>query len=171
MAALVLTLEQAYFVYGKHSDYRPLPGTAPWHEERREWKWHKPEYPINYKVPNFGIDHDIETSQQNLANAEKLLKHQWKPEKNKEGAYVLPSSANAHDTMTYKPNARAQLNSEENYVQTQVESDPICHSAGCTQYLHPKPPKKDQYPMDYFVPNFGRDPDVLTTFNSLNVAE
>jgi hypothetical protein len=25
--------------------------------------------------------------------------------------------------------------------------------------------------MDYFVPNFGVDADVLTTFNSLNVAE
>jgi hypothetical protein len=63
-----------------------------------------------------------------------------------------------------KDDAKLQLTSE-------MTSDPICNSAGCTQYNHPKPSKKDKYPMDYPVPNFGRDHDVLTTFNSLEVAE
>jgi hypothetical protein len=62
MAALVLTMEQAQEVYGKHTHLRPIPGTAPWHEEKREWAWHKPDYPINYKVPNFGLDRDIAIS-------------------------------------------------------------------------------------------------------------
>jgi hypothetical protein len=54
----------------------------------------------------------------------------------------------------------------------QVSSDPICNSSGCTQYLHPKPSKAGDYPMDYPVPNFGIDVhDVATTFNSLDVAE
>ena len=57
MAALALTMED---VYGK--SFRPPAGTAPWHEEKREWKWHKPDYPMNYVVPNFGIDHDIAVS-------------------------------------------------------------------------------------------------------------
>ena len=35
-------------------------------------------------------------------------------------------------------------------------------------------PKKDQpkpHPQDYFVPNFGRDPDIIASENSLGVAE
>ena len=62
MAALILTLEQAFEVYGKTTDFRPLPDTAPWHEEKREWRWHKPDYPINYKVPDYGVDRDIKIS-------------------------------------------------------------------------------------------------------------
>jgi hypothetical protein len=169
MAALVLTLEQAIAVYGKNTDYRPPAGTAPWHEEKREWRWHKPDYPIDYKVPNFGIDHDIAVSQQNLEVAEKTLKQKFNPKKNKDGHYELPN-ANPHTTTTYNPNARSQLESSNEYVQTETSSDPICNSAGCTQYLHPKP-KPLGYPVDYPVPNFGRDPEILTTFNSLIVAE
>ena len=61
-------------------------------------------------------------------------------------------------------------------VQSQVDihlhSDPICHSAGCTQYLHPKKEEKLGYPINYFVPNFGKDKrEVLTTWNSLDVAQ
>tara|TARA_B110000285_G_scaffold226539_1_gene286467 strand:+ start:809 stop:1069 length:261 start_codon:yes stop_codon:yes gene_type:complete len=36
----------------------------------------------------------------------------------------------------------------------QLDSDPICSSAGCTQY---KAPEVKTHPMDYFVPNFGVD--------------
>ena len=32
-------------------------------------------YPINYQVPNYGVDHDIADSQANLKNAEKSLGH------------------------------------------------------------------------------------------------
>jgi hypothetical protein len=42
---------------------------------------------------------------------------------------------------------------DENAVQ--VDSDPICSSAGCN------PGGKTAYPMDYFVPNFGLDHDIL----------
>ena len=34
-------------------------------------------YPINYKVPNFGVDQDIVDSQKNLDDAEKKL-GKWK---------------------------------------------------------------------------------------------
>ena len=44
-----------------------------------------------------------------------------------------------------------------------VQSDPICSSAGCTQYNHPKSPSAAQIPRDYFVPNFGEDNDVKST--------
>ena len=49
-----------------------------------------------------------------------------------------------------------------------LESDPICNSAGCTQYLHPK---AEEFKKNYFVPNFGRDHDINVNFNSLEVAE
>ena len=46
-------------------------------------------------------------------------------------------------------------------VDIQMESDPICSSAGCTQYKQPEGPKPP--PMDYFVPNFGMDHDILAS--------
>ena len=39
-------------------------------------------------------------------------------------------------------------------------SDPICSSAGCTQYNHPSLDKKSKWPRDYFVPNFGEDYEI-----------
>jgi hypothetical protein len=50
-----------------------------------------------------------------------------------------------------------------------IESDPICSSAGCTQYAHKKTPLG--YPLDYPVPNHGADPDMVGTANSVSIAE
>ena len=49
-----------------------------------------------------------------------------------------------------------------------LKSDPICNSAGCTQYLHPEEKKIKK---DYFVPDFGVDKEILQNTNSLNIAE
>jgi hypothetical protein len=48
-------------------------------------------------------------------------------------------------------------------------SDPICSSAGCTQYAHKKTPRG--YPIDYPVPAFGEDPEILGTANSISIGE
>ena len=59
-----------------------------------------------------------------------------------------------------------QLENDDNAaVQTEATSDPICSSAGCTQYQHKKTPLG--YPVDYFVPNFGPDPENAATMNSM----
>merc|ERR1712046_185221 len=50
-----------------------------------------------------------------------------------------------------------------------VESDPICSSAGCSQYKQKKTPLG--YDLDYFVPNFGPDPDMVGTMNSIKIGE
>jgi hypothetical protein len=50
----------------------------------------------------------------------------------------------------------------------QLGDDPICSSAGCTQYKHPEAPAS--HPMDYPVPNFGVDHDVKVSENSEKVA-
>jgi hypothetical protein len=56
-----------------------------------------------------------------------------------------------------------------------IESDPLCSTAGCTQYLHPVPKDSLKFPppaaVGYTVPNFGKDPDMETTMNSLKIAE
>ena len=40
-----------------------------------------------------------------------------------------------------------------------ITSDPICNSAGCTQYLHPKSTVAD-WPKNYGVAGFGMDRDI-----------
>merc|ERR1719240_2235404 len=50
-----------------------------------------------------------------------------------------------------------------------TESDPICSSAGCTQYLHLK--KDLGYKINYPVPNFGADTDIIDSKASLKLAE
>ena len=50
-----------------------------------------------------------------------------------------------------------------------IESDPICSSAGCTQYKHKK--AKLGYDIDYPVPNFGADPDMTATMSNIALAE
>jgi len=42
-----------------------------------------------------------------------------------------------------------------------IQSDPICNSSGCSQYLHPA--KKDAHPINYGVPDFGVDRDMMNT--------
>jgi len=59
-----------------------------------------------------------------------------------------------------------QINSD---VDADVVSDPICSSAGCTQYKHKKKPLG--YKINYSVPNFGRDHDINDNFASLELAE
>jgi len=50
-----------------------------------------------------------------------------------------------------------------------TESDPICSSAGCVQYLHPS--KDRGYKINYPVPNFGADLDIIDSRASLKQAE
>jgi hypothetical protein len=55
-------------------------------------------------------------------------------------------------------------------LQLESSSDPICSSAGCTQYNHPGD-SSAKIPRNYFVPNFGKDPDMTGTMNSISIAE
>ena len=56
------------------------------------------------------------------------------------------------------------------FIQTLSEagSDPICGSGGCLKN-HKK--KELGYKINYPVPNFGVDTDIIGTFNALDVAE
>ena len=107
-------------------------------------------YPINYPVPDFGMDHDIKHS----------LKH-MKDQEEKHGEWNLPEPING--TYYVNPDIVASQKSKKPSkqaavaVQADMRSDPICSSAGCDQYLHPK---VDEHPMDYPVPDFGIDHEI-----------
>ena len=52
--------------------FRPPEGSNPWHNH--DWSsWTKPEYDMDYFVPNFGKDADIKTSDESLKATEAKL--------------------------------------------------------------------------------------------------
>jgi len=56
-------------------EYRPyVNGRTPWYKTVPE---REPEYPYNYKVPNFGTDRNIEETLKHMAQAESRLKHKF----------------------------------------------------------------------------------------------
>ena len=76
----------------------------------------KDSHPVDYPVPDFGVDHDIIGTQASSANAEQDLGTEWNPE--------------SFDKVP-------KVDAEFKLMQKASDSDPICSSAGCTQYLHP----------------------------------
>ena len=115
--------------------------------------------PRDYYVPNFGVDQDILDAQKNIKDQEARLKHKWTPVQDDNGVWGVPTAAD-NKSYTY---AAVQLDSD-----IALDSDPICSSAGCDQYKHKK--KKLGYPINYPVPNFGRDHDLDNTDSSLSWA-
>ena len=116
----------------------------------------KDPWPKDYKVPNFGADHDIAVSEKNSAAAEKKL-GAWVPKKDEDGKFVVP-----------KEEHEFRLTGTEADVRLGATSDPICSSAGCTQYQHPH---KDDFKMNYFVPDFGKDHDIKVSDANAELAE
>lgn len=50
--------------------YRPPAGATPWYKEASVGELVNPEYPVDYFVPDFGVDSDIKLSQDNTEAAE-----------------------------------------------------------------------------------------------------
>jgi hypothetical protein len=153
-----------YFVpnFGRDREINHSFDSLDWAESKLNHKWVPPtksqvkagQHPMDYFVPNFGVDDDIKMTQANVAEQEKVLGHEWVPVQDENGVWIVPTAN--------KP-VLLQTESEIN-----LESDPVCSSAGCN-YASQKPPKG--HPVDYFVPNFGRDQDINSTWASLDWAE
>jgi len=133
---------------------------------------------MDYFVPNFGRDRDVTNTWNSLEVAQDMLKHDWSfdPESVKKGAdpvlYNFAPELDDDMKHTNKHMAAAEKNlGTWDYEALQIESDPICHSAGCTQYKHPKAKEEPTHPMDYFVPHFGKDRDVTGTWKSIETAQ
>ena len=58
--------------------YRPPDGTVPWTNGASRPTWDTPDYPVNYYIPNFGVDHNILTTLNSLKIAENGAKMQMK---------------------------------------------------------------------------------------------
>lgn len=156
-------------------EFRPRPGTAPWHKAISRPSFEKPDFPTGYTVPNFGVDNDIRISKKNLVKAEKEVGHKLKATFDKPGPpadlrrpdYGVDSEIKSiNQSLTA---AEKKLKKKWNVKLLQLESDPICSSAGCTQYKHKSTPLG--YPIDYPVPSFGADPDIEANHRSLSIAE
>ena len=59
-------------------NYRPPAGSVPWHGVSSRPTWDTPDYPTNYYVPNFGVDHNILTTMNSLKIAERGAKKSLK---------------------------------------------------------------------------------------------
>lgn len=141
----------------------------------------QPEGPkMNYFVPSFGQDHDIKDSLTNTALVESKL-GEWKnagksPAPEPPRDYFVPNfgpDQDIKDSLGHTAAAESKLGHKMSYVQSlaelNLESDPICSSAGCSQYKHKKKPRG--YDINYFVPNFGVDRDITDNHDSLELAE
>jgi TfoX/Sxy family transcriptional regulator of competence genes len=140
-------------------------------------------YDIDYFVPNFGADHLINQNHESLDWAEKSLGHHWVWKDDKDEKVVEyhhkamdPDIVDSLKNMKDQEGIHGPWNMPpDDYFQVQVDgkadanSDPICSSAGCSQYKHKKKPRG--YDINYPVPNFGVDRDILDNHNSLEVAE
>lgn len=149
-----------------------------------QYKHKKPKlgYDIDYPVPDFGADPDMEGTLTNEALASKMVNHNWEfgTEESKAKWHNV-----AKDTLyDFAPHLDGDMQATEKHlgdaedrlnhkwviqdVQTEenmnLNSDPICSSAGCDQYKHKKP--KLGYDIDYPVPNFGPDPDMVGTLTN-----
>ena len=133
---------------------------------------------MDYPVPNFGPDPENANTMNSIAIAEKMNNHKLimgTPESKAKWHTV------AKDTLyDYHPaldkdviNTNRHIAEAEDKLgvtmDVQLHSDPIGSSIGITEYALPK--GKKSHPMDYFVPNFGTDKDMLDQETDLAVAE
>jgi len=131
-----------------------------------KWDWKKsPDGPPrDYFVPNFGVDEDIKNVQAAVASEEDIQGHTWAPKQDANGYWTVPEAA---DNSSYAYNPDQYINNN-GLVQLNTESDPICSSSGCGQYKHVS--SAPSHPMDYPVPDFGQDHDVMDTISNERVA-
>ena len=94
----------------------------------------------DYFIPNFGVDHDVISTQSNLKNAEASLKHQWK---------------------LYQMQSIPACNSAD---------FPKCVKEAETAAPQKLQKDMDKHDKDYFIPNFGVDHDIISTQSNLNNA-
>ena len=142
-------------------------------------------YDKDYPVPDLGVDRDILGAHEDLAVAEGMLKHKlimgtdeskakWKnPAKKTDYDYSPKLDRDMHDAATNLDLVEGKLGHKYEpwtFVQTDASSDPICSSAGCGQYKHPK--NDPGYDMDYPVANWGdKDTDIVQHDENLPIAE
>ena len=121
--------------------YRPIAGTAPWSksgEESTGDNWLVPTWPVNYAVPNFGVDHDILETQASIGSSEQNL-HQtltttWKKPDAPKRNYFVPNFGVDRDIKMTELNINEAEAQHGHVIAVEKPAD---------------------IKRDYFVPNFG----------------
>ena len=145
------------------------------HWEHASFKAPK-SHPVDYFVPNFGQDKDVESTLDSASGAEKSLNHKWvnaaaKPPAPPPRDYFVPNFGVDQDIKTSLKNTEESekaLGHTFSGELVQTASDPVCSSAGCTQYKHAH--KKLPYPVDYPVANHGEDPEIQASIDNEKLA-
>ena len=117
---------------------------------------------MDYFVPNFGMDRDIQGTLEDTKVAEQIVGHNWTwKEKKKPKVVKYPGEERGLDSdmIASIDNLGTVEKRMGEMGLVQLDSDPICSSAGCDQYKHPDS-KEATWDMNYFVPNFGMDRDI-----------
>jgi hypothetical protein len=138
---------------------------------------------MDYPVPSFGADEEMEATANSISIGEAMYNHkivmgtdeskaQWANPALDAGSQYDFAPELDHDikvTNTNLANAEEVLGTTMLQTKSSAQSDPICSSAGCDQYKWPEAPAG--HPIDYTVPNFGVDTDIVAGFQSLAAAE
>ena len=133
---------------------------------------------VNYPVPDFGKDPDMVGTMNSIAIGEKMNSHKFV-------MGTADSKAKWHnvakDTLyNYYPSLDKDVIATNRHIaeaedrlgttMIQIRSDPITDSTGeVTQYNHPEASKK--WKMNYAVPNFGVDHEVLSDAENIAATE
>ena len=87
---IVLAATASAIEVSQESTYRPTAEQAPWYKTASSSTWNVPDWKINYKVPNFGVDHDIKATQKHEKDTSKKL-GAWNPKKDKDDKWIVPT--------------------------------------------------------------------------------
>jgi len=140
---------------------------------------------INYVVPNFGPDREATESMASIASAEKQENHKlvMGTDDSKAKWHIV-----AKDTLyDYNPPLEDSIKTTWKNLEAAedklgvtfedanlLQSDPITSSLSkITQYKYPGLPDDPLAPakVNYAVPDFGKDPDMVGTMNSIAIGE
>lgn len=118
----------------------------------------------NQKWQQLGSDPEISMAQANIAESEKMY-GKFVPVMDEYGLWRVGKDS------AVQLEADIQIDSDRQHQppMSMAQSDPICSSAGCSQYKHKTTPRG--YPIDYKVPNFGMDKDIAGSLANMPIAE
>lgn len=135
--------------HSQHSD--PICSSANWPCDQNK---KKSAHPVDYKVPDFGVDADIIQTQKHIAEQEKKQNHKWVPKKDEEGNFIVPGAWSGHKL-------------------AQISSDPVCHSAGCPKSKWFGKDNKNGEDISYpdLVKKYGYDEDIIDSVGNTMWAE
>ena len=158
-----------YFVpnFGRDHEMNANDGSLAWAEKQHKHKWVVDPESLKKKPAedlrrvDYGVDQDILDAQKSIASIEKIH-GAWNPVQDENGYWIVPEAFN-NKSYNYKAVQLESSEESESDEDVQLDREPL---------LTWKPKaRKNAYPMDYKVPNFGQDPDIIATQKSLATAE